>query len=136
MSIVVPDALELEVINTLLNTALTIHLYSNDKTPDHADTTASYTEVAGGGYASKPLTFANWTITAGQPTTSQYNAVQTWNFTGPTNAPGNIYGYYVTRDSDGKLMWADRFSGLTLPFVPIAGSTVRILPKFNVTSQF
>jgi len=133
---VINDAQELEVINSRLNNNLTIRLYSNNVTPGPGDSAATYTEVSGGGYSSFPLTFANWTITAGSPTSGSYNTTQQWTFTGSTGAPGNIYGYYVTRDSDGKLMWADRFPAANVPFVPQAGSIIRVIPKYTVSSQF
>ena len=136
MSLKVPNALEVEVLTTLMTPALTMKLYSNNVTPGDGDTAATYTEVSGGGYASKPLTFANWTITAGTPSSANYSPIQEWTFTGPTNAPGTIYGYFVTRNSDGKLMWAERFPAANVPFAPIAGSIIKVLPKFTAESQF
>lgn len=136
MGLVVPDVLEVETLNNVLGSPLTIKLYSNNKVPAGGDNAAAYTEVSGGGYASKPLTLANWNIVAGTPSAASYNSVQQWTFTAPTDAPGTIYGYFVIRNSDGKLMWAERFPAAALPFSPIAGSNVRVLPKFTVGSQF
>lgn len=136
MSLKVPDALEVEVLTTLLTPALTLRLYGNNKTPANGDTTAAYTEISGGGYANKPLVFGSWTITAGTPSTAAFAVVQVWNFTGPIDAPGSIYGYYVTRNSDGKLMWAERFPPANVPFAPIAGSRINVLPRFTAESQF
>lgn len=135
MSLKVPNAAELEIITYVLTPALTLRMYGNNVTPADGDTAAGYTEIAGGGYANKPLTFANWTIVAGTPTTASY-AVQIWTFTGVINAPSTIYGYYVTRNSDGKLMWAERFPAATVPFTPAVGSIIRVVPKFTVESQF
>jgi hypothetical protein len=135
MGLVVPDTLETETLNNILVSPLTLRLYSNNKVPAGGDNAAAYTEVAGGGYASLPLLLANWTITAGV-SAAQYNTLQQWTFTGPTNAPGTIYGYYVTRNSDGKLMWAERFPAGSLPFSPVIGSIVRIIPRFTASSQF
>jgi hypothetical protein len=136
MSQVVPNALEVEVLTTLLTPALTLRLYGNNATPAGASTAASFTEIAGGGYVAKALTFANWSIAAGDPSTGLYNILQQFNFTGVINAPGTIYGYYVTRNSDGKLIWAERFSAALVPFAPVAGSTISIVPAFNAQSQF
>jgi|SRR5262245_5712025 len=135
MSMKVPNAVEVEVITTLLTPNLTLKLYGNDKTPADGDVAANYTEISGGGYANKPLTFANWTITSGAPSAGSYPG-QTWIFTGPINAPGTIYGYYVTRDSDGKLMWAERFPSANVPFGPVNGSKIVVLPRFTAESQF
>lgn len=136
MGLVVPDILEVETLNNILGSPLTLKLYSNNKVPAGGDNAAAYTEVTGGGYVSLPLTLANWTITAGAPSSAQYNSIQQWTFTGPTNAPGTIFGYFVIRNSDSKLMWAERFPAASLPFSPIVGSNVRIIPKFTVGSQF
>lgn len=136
MSLVVPDLIEVEVITTILTPPLTLKLYGNNQTPVHGDTVAAYTEIAGGGYASKPLILANWGITANEPTVALYNASQTWIFTAAINAPGTIYGYFVIRNSDGKLVWAERFPTANVPFAPIAGSKIIVLPRFTVQSQF
>lgn len=136
MGFVVPNALEVEVLTTLLTPALTLKLFSNNATPSGASNAASFTEVVGGGYVSLPLTFANWAITGGDPSQGVYNAIQTWIFTGPTGGPGTIYGYFVTRNSDGKLYLAERFAPAIVPFSPVNGSKVQILPKFSAQSEF
>ena len=134
MSLIVPNAREVVILTDFLTPALTLRLYSNDRTPSGNDVAADYTEVAGGGYANKPLTFANWGITGGAPSVGLYNAVQSWIFTGATTAPGTIYGYYITRDSDGVLMWAERFPSGSAPLVPENGSSVRITPRITCES--
>ncbi len=137
MGFTVPNAVELEVLTRILTDAWTLRLYGNNKTPAGADSASGYTEIAGGGYANKPLTFANWSIdSTGSFPIATYNATQLWTFTGAINAPGTIYGYYVTRNSDGKLMLAERFTAGVIPFGPVAGSQVRVLPKYSVVSQF
>lgn len=133
---VISNVLEVEILTEKLTPALTLRLYGNNVTPSGASSAASFTEIAGGGYANKPLTFANWGIVAGDPSLATYNALQNFNFTGVINAPGTIYGYYVTRNSDGKLMWAERFPAANVPFAPIAGSKIAVLPKFSAQSLF
>jgi hypothetical protein len=136
MPLVVPDSQELEILVNRLTPALTMKLYGNNKTPAHGDSAAAYTEIAGGGYAAKPLTFGNWNIAGGEPSTATYNASQMWTFTGAINAPGTIYGYFVTRDSDGQLMWAERFASAVVPFTPVNGSVVNVLPRYSCQSLF
>ena len=136
MSLIIPDAVELEVLTALVTPALTMKLYGNNKTPAHGDTSAGYTEIAGGGYAAKALTFPNWEIVAGEPTNAVYDTVQNWTFTGILTAPGTIYGYYIVRDSDNFLMCAERFPVAIVPFSPIEGSIIKILPKLSAQSQF
>lgn len=134
MTLIVPNARELELATDFLTPALTLRLYGNNVTPSGASAAADFTEIAGGGYANFPLTFANWGITAGAPTVALYNATQQWVFTGAVDAPGTIYGYFVTRNSDGQLMWAERFPSGLVPFTPQAGSFIRVTPRVTFES--
>lgn len=136
MPLVIPNVQEVEVLTNRLNTPMTIRLYGNNVTPTGLTTAAAFTEIAGGGYANKPLTFANWNISPGDPSIAVYNATQTWTFTGIINAPGTVYGYYITRNSDGLLILSERFPAGVIPFSPIAGSVVRVLPRYSAQSQF
>jgi hypothetical protein len=136
MSLVIPDIQEVAVLTTFLTPALTMRLYGNNKTPAHGDTASAYTEIAGGGYANVPLTFAHWNIVAGEPTQASYDTTKQWAFTGAIDSPGTIYGYYVTRDSDGKLMWAERFPSAVVPFAPVNGSIIKVLPRVSCQSEF
>src|SRR6187431_1139928 len=104
MGLVVPNAFEVEVLIERLTPPLTMKIFGNAVTPTGLTTAAAFTEIAGGGYTNRPLTFAHWTITGGDPSVAVYDATEEWTFTGPVNAPGTIYGYFVTRNSDGKLM--------------------------------
>ena len=136
MGLVVPDALEVEVLTTLLTPALTIKIYGNNITPVGTNIAADFIEISGGGYASKPLTLAHWTITSGNPSIALYDATQLWTFTGTIGGTGNLYGYFVTRNSDGKLLFAERFPSGQVPFAPVNGSQVRVLPRFTADSLF
>lgn len=135
MSIKVNNVVEVEVIVSLLTPPHKLRLYGNDKTPGNTDVSADFTEISGGGYANKPILFANWTITPGSPSKAVYTG-QTWIFTGVIDAPGTIYGYYITRDSDGKLLLAERFPSANVPFNPVNGSKIVLLPTFSCESQF
>lgn len=130
-----PDVVEVEVLTALLTPAHTLRLYGNDYTPVDTSLAANFTEIVGGGYVAKALVFATWTITAGAPSYAVYTS-QTWIFTGPVNAPGTIYGYYITRNSDGKLLCANRFPAAVVPFSSIAGSKIVVLPRISAESQF
>lgn len=135
MGLVVPNAIEIEVINQQLTPTLTLRLYGNNVTPNGASATANFTEIAGGGYANVVLPFASWSIISGDPSYG-LNAVQNFIFTGPIDPPGTIFGYYITRNTDNALLLAEIFPLALVPFVPIAGSQIVILPKFSVQSQF
>lgn len=135
MPLKVPNTIEVEVLTAMLTPALTLRLYGNDKTPADGDTAAAYTEITGGNYTNRPLTFASWNISAGTPSQAS-NIGQTWLFNGPVNPPNTIYGYFVTRNSDGKLMWAERFPAANVPFAPVNGSKIVLLPRITAESQF
>lgn len=135
MSLVVPDAAEVRILQAFLANPLSLRLYSNNYTPIATSVAASFTEVAGGGYAAKALILAGWAFTANAPSFGQY-AIQAWNFTGATNAPGTIYGYFVTRDSDGLLMWAERLPAISIPVTPILGTLLQITPRFTAGSVY
>lgn len=91
---------------------LIYRLFATNVTPAETDTAGSYTEATGGGYASKTLTGASWTVTAGAPTSAAY-AQQDWTFTGPLTTNGTVYGYYVTRASTADLVLAETFTSFT-----------------------
>jgi len=135
MSLIVPDVAEVDALTKILTPDLTIKLYGNNYVPTGISLAANFTEIAGGGYASKPLTFANWVITSGTPSQGAY-PIQTWTFTGAINAPATIYGYYVVRNSDNLLMWAERFPAGSIPFVPVVGSVISVTPIFTGGSVF
>jgi hypothetical protein len=136
MSQVVPDTLEREVLDDIFSENMTLRLFGNNVTPDSDSQTADFNEISGGGYVSNPLLSANWLEVNGNPSYNVYNSTQEWVFTDPIDAPGSIYGYYVTRDVDNKLMWAERFPSAVVPFSPINGSIIKVLPKFTCQSAF
>jgi hypothetical protein len=129
MSLLVPDVGEVAALQKWLNQNLTLKLYSNNKIPAEADTAASYTEVTGGGYSSKTLTFGTWII--GSDGIATYIA-QDFTFTGTTVAPGTVYGYFIV-DGSNVLLWAERFPASVLPFSPNVGSLIRITPRIQAT---
>lgn len=131
MTLVVPNEGEGKLLDLWLNRALTLKLYSNNVTPGETDTAATYTEVAGGGYADLDMVGANWVITQGAPSEGAYPA-HDFEFTGATDAPSTIYGYYVV-DGDGTLCWAERFGETVVPFSPVTGSVIRITPKIQAS---
>lgn len=105
-------ALEYLVGKTASTENLVYRLFTNNITPAETDVAGTYSEVSGGGYASKTLTGASWTVTSGAPGTATY-AAQTWTFTGALAGNATIYGYYVTRASTGDLILAENFSAFT-----------------------
>lgn len=126
-----PNAAKVVAANKFLDENLTLRLFSNNHTPAVGDTIASYTQVAGGGYAAKTLIVASWSVVSGNPTVATY-AAQDFAFTGTTTAPGTIYGYYIT-DAANVIRGSQRFSDLVVPFTPVNGSLIRITPRLQVS---
>lgn len=117
--------------HTVAATPLTLRLFSNNHTPAKADTSASYTEVTGGGYAAFALTGASWTVTPGSPTTAAY-AAHTFAFTGVIGGSGNVYGYYIT-DANSKVIVAQLLN--SPPFTPaVNGDAVIVTPQITLAS--
>ena len=131
MALVVPNTSESIMLQYLTNNDapenLVIHLYANDVTPDENTTTATFTEVTGGGYSSIALTPGSFSIVTGSPSQAEHTEV-TWTFTG---AVGNVYGYYVTRQTGLETMWAERFSNG--PFdIQTNGDQIKITPRITL----
>lgn len=131
MTLYIPQASLVALLTDILGESFTLKLFSNNITPAVTDTAASYTEVSGGGYATKTLTAANWIITPGDPSVALYNAVQDFNFTGTTTAPGTVYGYFIIRVSDLTLVYAERFPPANVPLTPVNGSLIRLTPRIT-----
>lgn len=117
MTLLVPNVGENIALSYLVGKNTTVRdliyrLFATNVTPAETDTAGSYTEAAGGGYASKTLTGASWTVTNGAPTEAAY-AQQTWTFTGTLTTNPNVYGYYVTRVTDADLVLAETFTVFT-----------------------
>lgn len=134
MALVVPNQAEVIALQLLVNYDSTpedlyLKLYANDVTPGEADTEATYTEAAGGGYTHKALTGASWTVaTSGGISTASYTQ-QTYTFTGALTTNPTIYGYYVVQQTSGKLIWAER-AGST--FTPANnGDTYKVTPQIT-----
>ena len=134
MALVVPNASEVIMLNYILNIDapenISIRLYANNVIPDENSTVATFTEVANGlGYTTggQSLTPGSWSVISGNPSQAEHTEV-TWTFTG---AAGNIYGYYVTRDTGGELLWAERFTNG--PFnITTNGDEIKITPRLTL----
>lgn len=129
MALVVPnngegDALDAFVGKTLPST-LVLRLYSSNTTPAETDVAATYTEYSATGYAAIVLTAASWTTSEGAPSSTAY-AQQTFTMTGA----GDSYGYYMTRNTGGRIALAERFA--SPPFsIPAGGGTIKITPQIT-----
>lgn len=107
---------------------LVLRLYQNNVTPAETDAAAAYTVATFTGYADITLTPASWTVTEGAPTEAAYPQ-QTWTSSAAQTLQ-NIYGYYLTRVTSGRIAWAERFpSG---PYgIANNGDNVKVTPKYT-----
>lgn len=132
MTLIVPNVAEVLALQAFLAGTHTLKLYSNNVTPAETDTAATYTEVVGGGYGSYSLAFGTWSFVSGAPSFALYGVALDFAFTGVTNSPGVIYGYYIV-DSNGVLKFMERFPEAAVPFTPINGSLIRITPRIEAS---
>jgi len=116
MTLVVPQVGELIALKAFLNNTAgqdqTLKLFATNVTPSETDTGGTYTEAAGGGYASKSLAGASWTFTSASPSHADY-AQQTWTFTGALTTNPTVYGYFLVQATSGTLLWAEAFTSFT-----------------------
>jgi hypothetical protein len=103
MPIVIPATGERNDLLAILGQGLTLRLFSNNVTITKSTVVGNLTEASGNGYAAISLTSGSWVLSGSNPTTASYPK-QTFTFTG---AAGNLYGYYITKDADGSLCWAE-----------------------------
>lgn len=134
-TLLVPDVGEAEMLKYALNNKAqenqTLKLYATNVTPAEGDTAGSYTEAAGGGYAAKSLTGANWTVaTATGTTTGTYNTAQVWTFTGALTTNATIFGYFLVSASGGILLWAELAAASFTPATN--GDTLTITPAIQL----
>ena len=111
MALVLPNHGEGDMLAALVAKApaenLVLRLFKSDTTPGETDTAETYTEADFTGYSALTLTPASWTITEGAPSNAAYPQVT---FTSSASQSQNIYGYYLTRVTSGRIAWAERFA--------------------------
>lgn len=130
MTILVPNNGEGDFLKAGLNhTAMSdviMKLYSSNTTPAETDTAASFTETTFTGYsASGALTGSSWTITEGAPSNGTY-AQQTFTSSAGSQSV-SVYGYFMVRNTGGRIAWAERFSDG--PYVIVNnGDQIKVTP--------
>ena len=93
---------------------LTLKLFTSNTTPADTDTSGTYTEAAGGGYAAKTLTAGSWTVAQVSGIATASYAQQSFVFTGGLTDDASVYGYYIT-NAAGVLIYAERASAAYTP---------------------
>jgi hypothetical protein len=140
MPLIVPDAGELFLLDTLLKKALSatseaqiLKLYTNNVTPNSTFVAASLTEATFTGYAARTLTRSVWNaaVSVSNKAESSYGTTpQSWTCgsTGQT-----VNGYYVQSNGSGsQVLWAELF---TTPRTLASGDILNITPKFTLFSE-
>ncbi len=138
MSLVTPNAGELELLTKMLKSALTVDedyvlkLFSNDYTPVNSTVVGDFTESAFGGYASKTLTRAGWNAASTVTSKAQmdYGTTQSW--TCNTTVGGTIYGYFVLAATSGTCLWAERFN---VARTVSNGDILQLIPSVSLNSE-
>lgn len=103
------EGLALEaILNKTAGQNVRLKLFKSNTTPGETDTEATFTEADFTGYSDILLTGASWTVTPGAPSSAAY-AQQTFTSSADQSSQ-NVYGYYLTQTTSGKLIWAERFS--------------------------
>ncbi len=134
----VPDVGAAELLEIVFNNSrpaggnnLTLKLFCNNTALSDSDTSATFTEASGGGYAAITLTNGSWTVAGdGSSIETASYAEQTWTFTGALTTNTTVYGYYVV-DADDTLIFAELFDSGVTPAT--SGNYISVTPKFQAS---
>jgi len=114
MALTIVDSAELYMLELLLGKSttpqsLTLRLFTNNATISGSTVLANLTECTLSGYSALALTSASWSsaVTASGKGSTSYPTL-TFNFTNVS--AGNIYGLYLTSNTTGLLVAAEKFS--------------------------
>jgi microcystin-dependent protein len=132
--VVVNQGEEALLNNGLTGVAYTLRLHTTDVTAglspaqvDALDET-DFTEATFTGYTAQAISPGDWTVTLGDPTEARNVAKS---FTASANQPPqDIWGYYVTRQSDGALIWFEPFDGPIV--VEFTGDQINVTPTITL----
>lgn len=132
MTLLVPDAGEVKMLDDLLATASpgsqTLKLYTNNYDAVEGSVAGNFTESGASGYAAKVLARATWgaAASAAGVTTKAYPA-QTFTFTGAAT----VVGYFVIDTTSGTILWAERlFAGAGQSFA--SGDSLTVTPQITL----
>lgn len=134
MSLIVVDAAEEDWLGLITAVDMTLRLYVTDVTDGlsqaQRDALAAndLTEASFTGYAAIPLSGASWMVSSGNPAVATF-AEQEF-VSSADQSPQTVYGYYLTRDSDGALRWLERFT--TPGVVQLIGQRVKVTPQITL----
>jgi hypothetical protein len=120
---IITDEAKADMMREILREPCTIRLYVNEVGP--SPLAGDFVEPEGGGYAPKIVRSDGWD-TQNAPVIASYPS-QLWHFTGPA---GVVRGYFLTRNSDGRIRWYEPLPGGPMKIVN-DGDQVRVAINFS-----
>lgn len=135
MGAVLVDQGEQAWLETLTAVDHTLRLFTNDVTSGLSDaqidalTEADMTEASFTGYSAKPLTGGSWTVADRVASYAKRGFVSSAN-----QAPQTVYGYYVTRDSDGIMLMLEYFTAAQS--VSGSGQVISVTPRITLGEDY
>lgn len=138
MALIVPNIGEIELLDRLLQGGTyasdgnyVLKLFQNNYTPTTISTLGDFTEADFTSYASVTLSQSGWlsatTNTLGKAESSYTQQSWTCGSVGNT-----IYGYYVSGDVSGELLWAERFGSAK---VLTNGDILNLIPVITLSTE-
>lgn len=135
--IVVNQGEQAILANGVTGVAYDLRLFKTDVTagltPDQIDALdeTDFTEATFTGYSAQAVAAVDWTVTAGNPTVA-LNVEKSFTSTADQTAQ-NIWGYYLTRSSDGALIWFEQFDGPIV--VEFDTDEILVTPRMTLDDQ-
>lgn len=138
MALIVPNASEVLMLKFALgvlapNVNSSLRLFVNNITLTSGVTAASLTEMSTQNYSPITLINANWVVATVIVEAEGSYAEQTWTFDG-TGGDTDVYGYYITDDTSGDLLWAERFPSAPITVPNILGGVIKVTPKITFST--
>jgi hypothetical protein len=118
-------------VNKMPSQNLRLHLHKNNLVLRDSTNVSELVEADFPGYASSVLTGALWAISAGAPSVAQYQSVSM--VCSAAVSQQTIYGYYVTMDGAGDLMWGEAFP--TPQIISAAGNRIIVTPRLTARDE-
>ena len=135
MGAVLVDQGEQAWLEMLAAVDYTLRLFANDVTSGlsgaqiDALTETDMTEASFIGYSAKPLTGGSWTVA------SMIASYAKQGFVSSTNQVAQVvYGYYITRDSDGIMLLLEYFSAPQT--VSGSGQVISVTPRITLGEDY
>lgn len=109
-----------------------VSLYKNDHTPTLDDSLGNYTECDFSGYISENVFGSQWysPVLVNHVLSIDYDTPFDWTVLAAPDPAQTVYGYYLTSDNGGVLMWSERFE---TPRLLALGDAINLSLKLRYT---